>query len=107
MGDREVVGPSDDVEESGRPLRWIGAGIESTVVSEYVDAKARDLALFGRGDFRGHVVVARKRGCGQVLDAILDPFHRLAGDDGRDRRADIAGIGADLVAEAATDIGRD
>jgi hypothetical protein len=53
------------------------------------------------------VIVARERRRGEVLDAVLDPFHRLAGDDGGDRRADVAGIGADLVAKAAADVGRD
>ena len=107
MRHREVVGAGDDVEEAGRPFRRVGAGIERAVIGEHVDAQARDLAVLGRGDFGGHVIVARERGRGQVLDAVLDPFHRLAGDDGGDRRADIAGIGADLVAEAAADVGRD
>ena len=107
MRDREVVGSGDDVEEAGRPFRRVGAGIERAVIGEHMDAKARDLAVLGRGDLGRHVVVARERGRGQVLDAVLDPFHRLAGDDGGDRRADVAGIGADLVAEAAADVGRD
>ena len=54
-----------------------------------------------------HVEVARERGGRQILDPVLDPLHRPAGDDRGDDRADIAGIGADLVAEAAADIGRD
>jgi hypothetical protein len=53
------------------------------------------------------VIVARERRRGQVLDAVLDPLHRLAGDDRGHRGADIAGIGADLVAETAADVGRD
>ena len=107
MRDREIVGAGDDVEEAGRPFRRVGAGIEGAVVGEHVDAQAGDLALLRRRDLRRHVVVARERGRGEVLDAVLDPFHRLAGDDRGDRRADIAGIGADLVAEAAADVGRD
>ena len=107
MRDREVVGAGDDVEEAGRPFRRIGAGVERAVIGQHMDAQAGDLAVLGRGDFRRHVVVARERGRGQVLDAVLDPFHRLAGDDRRDRGADVAGIGADLVAKAAADVGRD
>ena len=72
-----------------------------------MDAQARDLAVLGRGDLGRHVVVARERGGRQVLDAVLDPFDRPAGDDRGDDRADVARIGADLVAEAAADVGRD
>ncbi len=107
MGDREVIGAGDDVEEAGRPFRRIGAGVEGAVIGQHMDAQAGDLALLGGGDLGGHVVVAGKRGGGEVLHAVLDPFHRLAGDDRGDRGADIARIGADLVAEAAADIGRD
>ena len=107
MRDREVVGPGDDVEEAGRPFRRIGAGVERAVIGEHVDAKTRDLAVLGRGDLGGHVVIARKRSRGQVLDAVLDPFHGFAGDDRGHRGADVTGIGADLVAETAADVGRD
>ena len=107
MRGREIIRAGDDVEEAGRPFRRVGAGVERAVIGQHVDAQARDLAFLGRGDLGGHVIVARERGRGQVLDAVLDPFHRLAGDDRGDRGADIAGIGADLVAEAAADIGRD
>ena len=107
MRHREVVGAGDDVEEPGRPFRRIGAGVERAMIGQHMDAQAGDLALLGRRDFGGHVVVARKRGGGEVLDAVLDPFHRFAGDDRGDRRTNIAGIGADLVAETAADVGRD
>ena len=60
----------------------------------------------GRGDLRRHVIVAGERGGREVFDPVLDPFDRQAGDDRGDRGADIAGIGADLVAEAAADVGR-
>ena len=107
MRGREIIGAGDDVEEAGRPFRRIGAGVERAVIGQHMDAQAGDLALLGRRDLGGHVVVARERGRGQVLDAVLDPFDRLAGDDRGHRGADVAGIGADLVAEAAADVGRD
>ena len=50
------------------------------------------------------MIIARERGRGEVLDAVLDPFHRLAGDDRGHRRTDVAGIGTDLVAKTAADI---
>ena len=70
-------------------------------------AEPRDLAVPVAAISVVHVVVARERGGGQILDAVLDPFHRPAGDDRSDDRTDIAGIDADLVAEAAADVGRD
>jgi hypothetical protein len=84
MRGREVVGASDDVEEAGRPFRRIGAGVERAVVGKHLDAKSGDLAFLAGRDLGGHVVIARERGRGEVLDAIFDPFHRLAGDDGGD-----------------------
>jgi Arc/MetJ family transcription regulator len=107
MRDREIVGAGDDVHEARRPFRRIGAGVEGAVVGQHMHAQAGDLAVLGRRDLRRHVIVAGEGGGGEVLHPVLDPFHRLAGDDGRDGRADIAGIGADLVAEAAADVGRD
>ena len=107
VGDREVVRSGHDVEEAGRPLGRIGAGVERAVVGDGVDAQRRHLAVLRGGDLGGHVVVARERGGRQVLDAVLDPFDRPAGHDRGDDRADVAGIGADLVAEAAADVGGD
>ena len=94
-------------EKPGRPLGRIGAGVERAVVGEDMDAQARHPALARRRDLGRHVVVARERGGGEVLDPVLDPFDREPGHDRGDRGADIAGIGADLVAEAAADVGRD
>jgi hypothetical protein len=74
------------------------------VISQQRGRGTCDLAFSGRRDFGRHVVIARK-GCGQVLDAVLDPLYGFAGDDRRARGADIAGIGADLVAKAAADVG--
>jgi len=77
------------------------------VIRQRVAAQAGHLAVLGGGDLGGHVVVAREGGRRQVLDAVLDPLHRFAGYDRGDDRADIARIGADLVAEAAANVGRD
>jgi hypothetical protein len=77
------------------------------VVGEHIDAQAGDLAVLGGRDLRGHVIVARERRRRQVLDPVLDPVHRPSGHDRRHDGANVSGIGADLVAEAAADIGRD
>src|SRR5207248_230136 len=105
MCDRKVVRSRDDIEEAGRPFRRVGTGIERTVIGEHVDAQAGDLAFPGRRDFGCHVIIARERGRSEVFDAVLDPFDGFAGDDRGHRRANITGIGADLVAKTATDIG--
>ena len=54
-----------------------------------------------------HVVVAGERRAHQVLAAVLHPLHRLAGDDRADDGEHVAGVDADLVAEAAADVRRD
>ena len=104
---REIVGAGDDAEQAGRPLGGVGAGVERAVVGDGVAAQRRHLAVLGRGDLRLHVEVARERRGREVLDAVLDPFHRASGHDRGDDRADVARIGADLVAEAAADVGGD
>lgn len=105
MSGGDVIGAGADVHETGRPFRRIGAGVEGAVVGEHMHAHGLDLAVFGGRKFRRHVIVAGKRRGGEVLHPVLDPLDRHAEHDGADNRADIAGIGADLVAEAAADIG--
>ena len=78
--------------------------VEGTVIGQNVDAQGLDMPLTIRGQFPGHVVITRECRGGEVLDAVLDPFHRPAQDDGGDDRHHIAGIDADLVAEAATNV---
>ena len=102
----DVIGPGADVEEPGWELGRIGAGVERPVVADNVAFQGRDASVPGGGDLAGHVVVAREGRRREVLDAILDPLHRLAGDDGGDDGADVARIDADLVPEAAADVGR-
>ena len=105
--DREIVGSGDDVEEARRPLGRDRRRRRTRRDRRWCRRAARDLAVLGRRDLRRHVVVARERGGREVLDAVLDPFDRPAGHDRGDDRADVARIGADLVAEAAADVGRD
>ena len=69
--------------------------------------QGQDPPVPGGGDLAVHVVVAGEPRRHQVLRAVLDPFHRYPGDDRADHGADVAGIDGDLVAEAATDVGRD
>ena len=54
-----------------------------------------------------HQVVAGEAGRRQVLRPVLHPLDRLAGEDGADDGADVAGVDRDLVAEAAADVRRD
>ena len=83
----------------------IGAGVEGAMVGEHVAAQARDPAVLRGRELGGHVIVAGVGGRGQVLDPVLDPLHRPAEHDRADDGADIARIDADLVAEAAADVG--
>ena len=77
------------------------------MVGQHVHSEAGDPAVPGRRELAGHVVVAGERRRRKVLDPVLDPFDRDAEHDRGDDRADVARIDADLVAEAAADVGRD
>ena len=106
VGGRDVVGPGADVEEAGRELRRVRAGVEGAVVRGDVALEARDPAVAGRRDLARHVVVAGEGGRDEVLDAVLDPLDGDPGDDRGDDRAHVPRIDPDLVAEAAADVGR-
>ena len=104
---RDVVAAGADVEEAGRELGRVGAGVEGAVVGGGVAPEAGDPAVLRRGDAPVHGVVAGEAGGHQVLHPVLDPLHRLAGDDRGDDGADVARVDRDLVAEAAADVGGD
>ena len=107
IGGWEIVRTANDTEQARGPFGGVGASVECAVVGDGVAAHRRHLAVLGAGDFHIHVEVARKRRGGEVLDAILDPFHRSPGHDRGNDRADIARISAHLVAEAAANVGGD
>ena len=107
VGGRDVVGAGADVEEAGREPGRVRAGVEGAVVRGDVALEARDPAVAGRRDLARHVVVARKGGRDEVLDAVLDPLDGDPGDDRGDDRAHVPGVDADLVAESTADVRRD
>ena len=76
------------------------------MVREHVDAQTCDLAVLGRRNLGCHVIVAGERRGGEIFHPVLDPLDRPSCDDRRDDRADVPGVDADLVAEAAADVGR-
>ena len=100
----QVVAAGEDVEEPGRELRRLRGAVEGAVVGEHVDPYAEDRAVVRRRDGPGHVVVAGERGRHQVLAAVLDPLHRLAGHDRPHDGQDVARVDADLAAEPAADV---
>ena len=107
VGRLEVVAAGEDAEEAARELRRRGRAVEGAVVGEHVAAHREDAAVPGRGDLALHDVVAGEAAGHEVLGAVLDPLHRLAGDHRADDGADVAGVDRHLVAEAAADVGGD
>ena len=105
VGGLEVVAAGEHPEESGRVLHRRRRAVERAVVGQHVGPDRQDLALVGGGDLADHDVVAREARRGQVLAAVLHPFHRLAQHQRADDRAHVAGIDRHLVAEAAADVG--
>ncbi len=103
----EVVRPRGDVEEAGGPLRRLRLRVEGTVVGEDVGADGEHLAVLRGRDLALHVVVAGEARGDQVLRARLDPLDRLADQERRRGRDDVAGVDRHLVAEAAADVRRD
>ena len=104
---RVVVAAGHDVEQAGPELRRLGVGEEGALVGEHVDAERQDPALVRERQLALHVVVAGEAGGDEVLAAGLDPLHRLAEQQRRRGRHDVAGVDRHLVAEAAADVGAD
>ena len=97
---RDVVGAGDDMEHAGREFGWVCTRIECAMIGNHVDPQTGDLAFFGRRQFTLHVVIAGEAGRGNVLDAILYPFHRPPQHDGGHNGANIARVNRHLVAES-------
>ena len=95
------------MEEACRKLGRVGACVERPVVRRDMAVECGDLAVFRGADPALHPVVAGESRGHEVVHPVLDPLHRLSGDDRGDDGADIARIDADLVAEASADVGRD
>ena len=79
---------------------------ERAVVLELVHAQREDAAVLGDGGFDLSDAIGSGTGGDQMLDAILDPFHRAAGDARGDRRQHHIGEHRELDAEAAAGIRR-
>ena len=96
----DVVGPGHGAVHAVERPRHRGAQ-EGAVVFELVEPQRQDAALLGhrRLDL-GDAVRPRARG-DQVLDPVLDPFHRAPGDLRRDGGEHDVGEHRELDAEAA------
>jgi hypothetical protein len=104
VGGLDVVAAGEHAEEAGGVLHRCCCAVECAVVGQHISPDREDLALFRGGDLTDHDVVAREARRGQVLAAVLHPFHRLAQHQRADDRAHITGIDRHLVAEATADI---
>ena len=104
VGGLEVVAAGEDAEEAGGVLDRGRGAVERAVVGQDVGADPEDLALLGGRDLAAHDVVAGEAGAHEVLEAVLHPLDRLAEDQRRDDRADVARVDRHLVAEAAADV---
>ncbi len=100
----EVVRAGDDVEQPGRVLGRIGGGVRVAVVGDGLDLHRLDLAGLVRADLDVDVVVTGERVRLQVLRAILDPLDRLADEERRGDRQDVARVDRHLAAEPAADV---
>ena len=107
VGGLEVVGAGADVEEPGRELRRVGGGVGVAVVGQRLDSERGERAVLARRQLGGDVVVAGEGIRLEVLHAVLDPLHRLAGEHRGGHRDDVARIDRHLAAEAAADVRRD
>ena len=87
-------------------IRRIGRQIRAHV-GDGVDLEREEAAVRVEREPRGRDVVAAVGVAEEMLGAVGDPGHRLAGQLRGDGRQRIFAIGEQLGAEAAADIGRD
>ena len=104
MGD--LVGAGDRavhaVERAGHGRAQIGA-----VVLELVEPQRQDAAVLGDGSLDLGDAVGTGAGGKEMLEPVLDPFHRPAGDAGGERGEHDIGKHRELDAEAPAEVGRD
>ena len=84
------------VERSGH-----GRTQERAVVLELIEAQGENAAVLRDGGFDLGDAVRTGAGGEEMLEPVLDPFHRPAGDAGGDRRQHDVGKDRELDAEAA------
>ncbi len=104
---RERVGARDDVEEPRGELGGVRRRVRVAVVGERLDAERGHRSVPLGRHLRVDVIVPGERVGLEVLGPVLDPLHRPAGLDRRDRREDVARIDRYLPAEPAPDVGGD
>ena len=103
----EVIRAGADVKETGRKLGWVRGGISIAVVRDRLDPQAGQGAVPFARQFSADVIIAGKGIRLKIFHPVLDPLHRLAGQN-RGRNGDhVAGVNRHLAAEAAADIRRD
>ena len=100
----EVVGACADMEQTSRELGRIGGRVGVAVVGYGLDSHGFHLPVLAGGHFSRDVVVASEGVCNEVLHAVLDPLHGMAGEEGSGDGQHVAGVDRHLTAEAAADI---
>src|SRR5579885_2879726 len=103
----EVIRTGTDMEKARREFRRLRRRIERAVIGQRMDAQRIDVAILIGSDLGMNMIVTTEAGAAQILRAVLDPFYGLTGGNRGHDRADIARIDGNLIAKAATDIGRD
>src|SRR6266700_4335757 len=106
-GGRHVVGAGEDVEQPGGEFARLRGGVEGAMVGDHPGAQPEDPAVRVERHLAVHVVVAGEAGGDQVAGAILDPLHRPAEQQRRDRGDHVTRVDRHLVAEAAAKVRRD
>ena len=104
---RDVVAREGRVHEPDLELGGLSITVERTVIGDRVHAHAQDLAVLAHSDLALQVHIATEAGRDEVAGVVLNPLHRTLGQDRREDRDDVAGVDRHLVAEAATEVGRD
>jgi len=78
--------------------------IERAVIGQRVKAQRFDAPVFIGGELTNTMIIARKRGGRQIIDAVFDPLDRSTKHDRRHDRDDISGVDAHLVAKTTTNV---
>ena len=97
---RDVVGAGDGAVHAVERPRHRRAQI-GAVVLELVEPQREDAAILGDGGFDLSDPVGAGAGGQEMLEPVLDPFHRPACDAGGDGREHDIGEHRELDAEAA------
>ena len=104
-GDAIVIRARTNGKHPRRIFGRVGRSIGIPVVSQGFDAQALDFAIFGGGQFTGHVIIPGKRISLEIFHTVFNPLHGFANEHRSCNGNYVAGIHRNFAPKTTPNIG--